>query len=127
MNLILLLSSLLGLTSVAMAAYIDHALTLTVSAKMLGSLQTALRYHQLYSPLTFVIGLICPLQHNKKIRAWLVFSAYLFLVGVICFSFSIYIAAITNTKTILFAAPIGGTLLMLGWCGLIRTAALKYE
>lgn len=125
MNIILLLGSILGLSSVMIAAYADHALALQLSGKSLSALLTAIRYHQLYAIIICMIGLFQPLQSNDRIKSWLMRAAYLFSIGVFLFSFSIYLSKIVDVAGIIYFTPIGGILLMIGWACLIRSALFK--
>lgn len=124
MNFILLQGAILGFLSVIIAAYFDHS-ALYLTFKQLSSVLTAVRYHQLYSIVICGIGLALPLQKNNRIKSWLNTSAHIFYVGIILFSFSIYISAFFNLPQILYLTPVGGILLMVGWISLIRTAMLK--
>lgn len=127
MNKILLLGAILGLLSVLMAAYVDHSLSLTLAGKVHHSISVAVRYHQLYAIVITIIGLIVPLQANQRIKTWLIRSAYVFIVGILLFSFSIYFASITGVLGLLHFTPIGGLILMLGWVSLLRTALLRMK
>jgi uncharacterized membrane protein YgdD (TMEM256/DUF423 family) len=127
MNVILLFGSILGLLSVMMGAYVDHGLAQYLSDKTVNQVATAVRYHQLYAVVICVIALLVPLQTNVKIKRWLTISAYVFLIGVALFSFSIYLAAMLNAPKVLAIAPLGGTTLMLGWVCLMPSAFLKIK
>jgi uncharacterized membrane protein YgdD (TMEM256/DUF423 family) len=125
MNVILLLGAALGLSSIMMAAYVDHSLALYLSGKSLRGLLTAVRYHQLYAVVVCMIGLALTSQSNIRMKAWLIRSAYIFSVGVFSFSFSIYFSAMTDIAGISYFTPVGGIFLMIGWGCLIRAALLK--
>ena len=125
MNKILLSGTMLGLLSILMAAYVDHALSLMLTGKALHSVLVAIKYHQLYAIMITIIGLIIPLQANQRIKSWLMRSAYVFIVGVLLFSFSIYLSSMTGILELLHLAPIGGVILMTGWVCLIRIALLN--
>jgi uncharacterized membrane protein YgdD (TMEM256/DUF423 family) len=84
MNVILFLGAALGLSSIMMAAYIDHSLALHLSGKSLRGLLTAVRYHQLYAVVTCIIGLALTSQSNIRMKAWLLRSAYVFLAEFYC-------------------------------------------
>lgn len=125
MNIILLLGAALGLSSIIMAAYVDHSLALYVSGKSLRGLMTAVRYHQLYAVVVSMIGLSLSSQTNIRMKAWLIRSAYIFLIGILLFSFSIYFSTMVGVSGISYFTPVGGVLLMIGWGCLIRAALLK--
>lgn len=123
MNLIFLFGAVLGLTSVMMAAYVDHSLGLYLTGKALTALKTAVRYHQLYAVVVCMIGL--SQQNNGRVKSWLVNATSSFLVGVLLFSGSIYLSAVTGATGFLTMTPIGGVMLMVGWGCLIRSALLR--
>jgi uncharacterized membrane protein YgdD (TMEM256/DUF423 family) len=107
-----------------MAAYVDHSLVALLSSQALTSVLTAVRYHQLYAIVICVIGLAVPLQSNRRIKTWLARTAWTFITGITLFSFGIYGGVILNIAGIIYLTPVGGVLLMAGWCSLIRTAFL---
>tara|TARA_R110000868_G_scaffold167210_1_gene401493 strand:+ start:411 stop:791 length:381 start_codon:yes stop_codon:yes gene_type:complete len=125
MNIILLIGAALGLTSVMMAAFIDHSLATLYSGKLLNGLYTAVRYHQLYAILITIFGLSLPLIRNEKMRSSLRCSTLIFMTGIILFSFSIYLAAVTGLSSFTYLTPVGGILLMAGWVSLLRVATMK--
>ncbi|EKD70432.1 MAG: hypothetical protein ACD_46C00535G0005 [uncultured bacterium] len=127
MNIILLLGSLIGLSSVMMAAFVDHSLALQLDAKALSAVLTAVRYHQLYAILISVIGLLISLQLNHKMKWWLNLTGFIFIIGIFIFSCSIYLRYIFQMTGIIYFTPSGGLLLMLGWVCLMRTACLMKQ
>lgn len=122
MNIVLMIGTLLGFTSVFMAAYVDHSLAMQCTGKILEGLLTAVRYHQLYAIIITMLGLAQLSMANKKMKIWLARSAWIFIAGSILFCFSIYLAAITGWREITFVTPVGGILLMAGWLVLLRAA-----
>jgi uncharacterized membrane protein YgdD (TMEM256/DUF423 family) len=127
MNIILLLGALMGLSSVMMAAYVDHVLGLTLSGRALSGLLTAVRYHQLYAIVVSIIGLYCAEVSNHKIKSWLMLSAYIFIIAILIFSGSIYFSVILQAPGITFITPSGGVLLMLGWVCLLRLSLFRFK
>ena len=122
MNIPLLFGSLLGFLSVMMAAYVDHSLSLSLVGKSLSSVLTAVKYQQLYAILICMLSLILPLQTNSKSKRWIKRALYFFLIGVTFFITGIYFSFLFNLTKIIYLAPLGGILLMLGWCCLICSA-----
>lgn len=121
-NYILLIGALLGLTSVGAGAYVDHVLVHAVDEKTLSMIKTALHYHQLYAVIISAIGLVHCLKNDAIL---LKLSAWLFIIGTVSFSFSIYLKALTGTIAWIKLTPIGGTLLMVGWV-LLACFSFKY-
>jgi uncharacterized membrane protein YgdD (TMEM256/DUF423 family) len=126
MNIILLLGSLLGLSSLIIASYIDHSLALNLSPQAAKSLSTALHYHQLYAIMITLQGLVV-FSSKQFSGKWLLSSAYLFIIGTLLFSLSIYLSYGLHFRWIIYLTPIGGIGLMLGWCCLILSALKKSE
>jgi uncharacterized membrane protein YgdD (TMEM256/DUF423 family) len=127
MNIILFIGAVLGLLSMMMAAYVDHSLAVYLTGKSLSAILTAVKYHQLYAIVICVLGLSIPWQINHRIRHWLTRTAYIFSVGVILFSFSIYFTSILHITGVVYLTPVGGVLLMIGWVCLIRAALLRIK
>ena len=121
-NYILLIGALLGLTSVGAGAYVDHVLVYTVDVKTLSMIKAALHHHELYAVIISAIGLVYCLKNNS---IFLKLSAWIFIIGTVLFSFSIYLKALTGMMAWIKLTPIGGTLLMVGWV-LLACSSFKY-
>lgn len=121
-NYILLIGALLGLSSIGADAYINHVLVNIVDEKALSMIKTALHYHQLYAVIVSAIGFQCYLKNDA---IFLKLSAWIFIVGTLFFSFSIYLKALTGMNVWVKLTPIGGTLLMIGW-GLLACYSFKH-
>ncbi len=122
MKIGLLVGAFLGVTSVMMSAYTDHVLALILSEHSLKMLATAIRYHQLYAIVICMLALVLPLQTKPRSQLWLCGATFLFIVGVLIFSGSIYSAAIFDMASAVKFAPYGGGLLILAWIILMLTA-----
>lgn len=127
MNIILFLGGLLGFSSVALGAYVDHVLALQLSAKEMHSLLTAVKFHQFYALVIVMIGLMYPQQENIHVKRWLIIAGGLFLIGTFLFSFGIYFSIFFNNKSFLHLAPFGGSVLMFGWLALARIGLFKMK
>ena len=108
-DILLLAGALFGLTAVALGAYVEHGLQTQLSARDLASLDIALRYQLLHAILLVAIGL------SGQTRRLVQLAAAGFIGGLFCFCGGIYLAIIGGMPAALHLAPIGGTLLMLGW------------
>lgn len=85
-------------------------------------IKTALHYHQVYAVIISAIGLVCRLRNGS---IFLKLSGWIFIIGVILFSFSIYLKALTGMMAWIKLTPIGGTFLMVGWF-LLACSSFKY-
>lgn len=104
-----------GLLAVIIGAFGAHGLKKVLSPEELNTFETGVKY-QMYHAL-FLIFLSMLTVVNGDAKKWVF---YLITVGVVLFSFSIYLLA-TNSLTAIdfkkigFLTPIGGTLLIFGW------------
>lgn len=111
MNKNLVITSFLGALTIILGAFGAHALQEMLSVGELKSFETAVRY-QMYH----VLVLLFVNTYSKFSLKTKNVITYLFLVGILFFSGSIY--AITfgiSTKFIWFITPLGGLFLILGW------------
>ena len=117
----LVITCFLGLVAIILGAFGAHALKEVLSSVALLSFETAVRY-QMYHVIVLLFvntyeGFSLP-QKNM--------ISYLFFVGILFFSGSIYVLQLTTitAKSIWFITPLGGLFLTTGW-GLLIMIFLK--
>lgn len=115
----LLVSSISGLLAVLLGAFGAHGLKGKLSADMLGVYETAVQYHFWHTLALFGVAIL--IQQGLQ-GAAVKASAYLFLVGMLIFSGSLYVLAISGIKWLGAITPIGGLLLIAGWASLAVAA-----
>ncbi len=108
----LTVSSIMMALAIAIGAFGAHGLKAIVSAQLLVTYNTGVEYH-FYNTLglfaaTFMMYLT-PDSKGVKIAAWLI------LIGMIIFSFSLYALVLLNMPILGAITPIGGTLLIIAW------------
>ncbi|TGK27978.1 DUF423 domain-containing protein [Leptospira gomenensis] len=108
---ILFLSSLSGFLGVALGAFGAHALESTISPRMLEIYETGNRYHLIHSVPPMVLALTGYV--NSARSAWV--SSILFLTGILIFSGSLYLLALTEIRILGAITPIGGISFLLAW------------
>ncbi|PXA05435.1 DUF423 domain-containing protein [Coraliomargarita sinensis] len=103
----------LALVAVALGAFGAHALKDTlVEAGMLEVWQTAVDYH-IWHALALIVGAMVPgAGKAQAIAAWL------FFIGIVLFSGSLYWLALEGPKWLGPITPLGGLSLMSGWVAL---------
>lgn len=99
----------LGAIAVLAGAFGAHALHGRLADKALATYEIAVRY-QAYHALALVL---CGLLAERGWRA--VGAARAFTAGVLVFSGSLYVLALTGATWLGAVTPIGGALLVLGW------------
>lgn len=103
---------LLGALAVALGAFGAHALKSTLSAHNRTEIyELAVRYHFYHALAILGLGALYPHVDECKAR-W---SAWLMLLGTLCFPGSLYLLAIFEMKSVVFVTPVGGMLLTAGW------------
>ena len=97
--------------AVAMGAFGAHALK-----DVLGDYEVIIwRKAFLYQSFHALALLVLPVFHNLVPQRKLFTSGYLFLAGIVLFSGSLYVLALTGIRYLGFLTPLGGTAFVLGW------------
>ena len=111
-KIFLLLAAGNGFLVVALGAFGAHGLSARLSAEMMATYQTAVQYHFYHSLALLGVALLC-LQFPVATlpRA----SGYLFLAGIVLFSGSLYLLALTGVRWLGAVTPIGGLGFLAGW------------
>ena len=131
-TMILVCGALLGFFSVAFGAYSEHALRPIVTDEIFRSLMTAIRYNQINAVIISAIGIAIaiggklPLQNLGEMRTFRL-SGYLFILGTLLFSFSIYLSVIINLPNLVYLTPFGGITMMIAWLTLVVSALLALK
>ena len=113
--MILTAGALLGLVSVAVGAYAAHGLQTGVSDEVLRSVMTAIRYNQVHALAAAAVGLAVLQSGIAQRHPALPWAGWLFVIGTLLFSFSIYASAALGIPALTGLAPFGGVLLMAAW------------
>ena len=114
--------------SVILGAFSAHLLKDILSNNTLTSFQTGVRYQFLHALIIIVLSLSFDKFKNKI----LIRSLWLFLIGIILFSFSIYILSIQTILEINLnflgpVTPIGGLILISAWINLLFSIRKKND
>lgn len=117
------IASISGLLCVVFGAFGAHGLKPLLTPQMLTTFETGVRY-QFYHTLAILL-IVVLYQFNKSKN--LVISSYFFFAGMVLFSGSLYLLALTsineNTWTWLGpVTPIGGLCFIIGWIYLFISA-----
>ena len=116
----LILGAFFGLTGVGLGAFGAHALRSSLDADALQTFETGVRY-QLYHGLALVALAALAPRLSDGPAAW---SGWLFSAGVLLFSGSLYLLALTGTRWLGAITPLGGLCFLAGW-GLLLYSALS--
>ena len=114
----ILLGTFLAFMTVVLGAFGAHALKEQLSAYGQSVYDKAIFYQMFHS---LAILFVSILQYSIS-DLDLSICIWLFFLGIILFSGSLYILALTNIKWLGAITPIGGTALIIGWVVLAATA-----
>ena len=101
------LSAICGFLAVALGAFGAHGLKEVLARYDTAAIwETAVFYHFIHTVMLFLLAQRQPLQ----VGAWVSF-----LVGIVVFSGSLYLLAVTNMRWLGAITPIGGLSFLAGW------------
>src|SRR5258706_2018526 len=96
-----------GFLGVAAGAFGAHSLKQYLTPETIETYKTGVQYHLIHSVVILVIGF-----YNSK-EYYL--SALLFAIGIILFSFSLYLYSLTGNTLFAIITPFGGASFLVGW------------
>ena len=114
---LIITAGIFGFLGVALGAFGAHGLKNSLSTEMLDIYKTGVNYQLIHSIAILALGLL----GNKKF----IISALFFSIGIILFSFSLYIYSVTGITFIVMLTPIGGLCFLAGWLMIIIKAVKK--
>lgn len=114
----IIISAISGFTAVAIGAFGAHGLKEKLSVEMLEVYKTGVLYQLIHS------GVLLALSLNTLIKAKL--PPIFFLLGIILFSFSLYIYSTSGIRFFAMITPVGGFCFLIGWL-LIVYEAIKMK
>ncbi|SEI56008.1 Uncharacterized membrane protein YgdD, TMEM256/DUF423 family [Allopseudospirillum japonicum] len=112
-----------GALGVALGAFAAHGLKNTLTPYLLEVFQTGVEYQMLH---TLALAWVCVWMHRDPDNPWWSSVAWAWTLGMMFFSGSLYLLALTGIHYLGFITPIGGSLLILGWL-LILVAIYKHN
>ncbi|QFU77615.1 DUF423 domain-containing protein [Halioglobus maricola] len=111
-KLFITLASLSGMTAVILGAFGAHALKARFDDYAMGIWETAVQYHFYHALALLAVGILALSQpHTALLKS----SGWLFLLGTLIFSGSLYMLAFTGVKWLGAVTPLGGLALVGGW------------
>ena len=108
---ILMTASVLLALAVALGAFGAHGLKSQLSTDMLQTYKTGVEYHFYHALGLLLIGILA-VSFPSELLKW---SAILLTVGIILFSGSLYVLAVSGIKWLGAVTPVGGLSFIAGW------------
>jgi uncharacterized membrane protein YgdD (TMEM256/DUF423 family) len=99
--------ALFSMLGVAAGAFGAHGLKATLSPELMAIYQTGVDYH-LFHALAVVALSLAPIEGIRP-------ALWLLTAGIVVFSGSLYLLALTDTRWLGAITPFGGVSFMLGW------------
>ena len=113
-NTFMLAGALAGFVAVAFGAFGAHGLRGRLSPDMLAVFETGVRYqmyHALALMLTAALMMTGRIESGRAAAA----AGWLFVAGIVLFSGSLYLLAVTGITVLGAITPIGGVAFLVGW------------
>ena len=107
----IIISTVSGFTAVAIGAFGAHGLKEKLSADMLEVYKTGVLYQFIHTIVLLILSLTSFIKTN--------IASVFFLLGIILFSFSLYIYSTSGITFFAMITPIGGVCFLIGWLWII--------
>jgi uncharacterized membrane protein YgdD (TMEM256/DUF423 family) len=105
---------------VALGAFGAHALRERLEAESLEIFETGARYQMFHALALILSGVLCGNRRGRAVSA----AGWLFVLGTLLFSGSLYALALTGVSILGAVTPLGGLAWLLAWA-LLALAALR--
>jgi uncharacterized membrane protein YgdD (TMEM256/DUF423 family) len=111
------LGAVSALIAVGAGAFGAHALRATLSADLLDTFETGVRYQMYHALGLLAVGLVS-VRFSLGGSPWLPAAGWLLVAGTLLFSGSLYLLALTGVRQLGAITPLGGVAFLLGWAAL---------
>ncbi|MFM8551253.1 MAG: DUF423 domain-containing protein [Nitrospiraceae bacterium] len=110
---------------VAAGAFGAHALKAILPMEMLTVFETAVRYQMYHALALLLTGMLIERDAAQAGRSGLYLAGWLFLAGILLFSGSLYLMALSGIRWVGAITPVGGLCFIAGWGLLARATCQK--
>ena len=110
-----------ALLAVALGAFAAHTLKARLSPEMLAVWHTGIEYHVLHALGLLAAGIVAIQLPGSALLRW---SGWLMLAGIVLFSGSLYLLALSGERWLGAVTPVGGVLFLAAWA-LFVAAVIK--
>lgn len=111
-KIFLLLGSINAFLSVALGAFGAHILKSRIPANMLANYETGVQYHMAPALGLILVAILADKLGQGGLITW---AGWALFIGIIFFSGSLYVMALTGVRTLGAITPIGGMAFLTGW------------
>jgi uncharacterized membrane protein YgdD (TMEM256/DUF423 family) len=114
----LLLGAVAAFLAVTLGAFGAHGLRGRLSPELMAVFQTGVQYHMFHALALLLVSAALP-----RMDGWLVHTAgWAFVAGIVLFSGSLYVLALTGVTMLGAITPLGGVAFLVGWACLAFAA-----
>jgi uncharacterized membrane protein YgdD (TMEM256/DUF423 family) len=106
--------------AVAFGAFGAHALRARLTPEMLATFETGVRYHMYHALALLAVGMALGKWPSST---WATAAGWAFIAGILVFSGSLYLLALSGVRWLGAITPIGGLAFLAGWASLALAAA----
>lgn len=128
-NPLLISAALSGFITVAFGAFATHGLKNQLTAQHLEWIDIGWRYQVFHTLALLVLGgYIAVMKHlNGRVvhKRAVDFIGVFWVIGILCFSFTLYAMAVFDTRFPPLIVPFGGTAFLIGWAILLMISLKK--
>jgi uncharacterized membrane protein YgdD (TMEM256/DUF423 family) len=117
-KLFLVLGALAAMLAVILGAFGAHALRAKLAPELLAIYQTAVQYHFWHALGLLLIGVVAIHMPTSLALKW---AGWMMLAGIVLFSGSLYVLALSGARWLGAITPLGGVAFILSW-GLLAIA-----
>lgn|SRR5690625_5073943 len=121
MKALLLVGVINGFLAVALGAFGAHGLEGRLTEKQMETWEKAVNYQMFHTSAILATGILM----LKVQAASITWAGWMFVLGIVLFSGSLYLYSTTGVRTLAMITPFGGVSFLVGWV-LLGTAVLKH-
>ena len=114
----LLPTALSGLLAVMLGAFGAHALKTSLEIPLYAAYQTGVQY-QFYHTLALLFVILADAHISGRVAK---VACWGFSIGILLFSGSLYLMAVTGERVLGMITPLGGIAFIVGWAALVYAA-----
>ena len=104
-----------GFVGVALGAFAAHALKARLAPEQLANFEVGVRYQLIHALALLAVAWACTRWPGRRANA----SGWLFIVGTLLFSGSLYALSLSGVRGLGMVTPVGGLALLAGWLCLL--------
>ena len=116
----LFVGALAGFVGVALGAFGAHGLRNRLSPEMLAVFETGVRYQMFHALAILITAIALARMDGWAVRA----AGWSFAAGIVLFSGSLYLLALTGVRSLGAVTPLGGLAFLAGWALLAYVAVV---